>query len=273
MLSAAKLNTPQPFSLLDPWVYTPLLIILVLFIFVVVTGTNTTYFLVLNGLSTYTGDSLWAHLTVLGDMVITLTLLLAFAGRKPALLWSGVIAALLAVAWAQGLKGPVDQLRPPAVLPADMLHIIGPALQKHSFPSGHTTTIFALAGVLCMHFRNPGWRGLFILIAVLVGISRASVGVHWPLDILAGAFGGWLSGVMGAALATIFPWGTSKHGEKMVAVLFMAGGVYLLLRSDPIYPGTEEFQIALALACIGLGGWGLWDARKQAAVETANPDT
>ena len=237
--------------------------ILTLFMFVMLTGANTTYFLALNGLSRYTGDGLWAHITVLGDTVVALTLLLAFAGRKPTVLWAGVFAALLATVWAQGLKHIFDALRPPAVLSAEMLHIIGPALQKHSFPSGHTTTIFVLAAVLCMQFRSLGWRGFFILLAALTGISRAVVGVHWPLDILAGAFGGWLSGVIGTALATRYPWGTSKRGEQILALLFIGVALYLALRSDPVYAQTQMFQIALALVCLGLGGWGLWQQRRR----------
>ena len=256
------MNPPQPISLRDPWVYTPLLIILMLFVFVVLTGNNTRYFLALNSLSTYTGDALWAYITVLGDAVVAMTLLLVFAGRKPAVLWAGILAALLAGAWAQGLKGIFELSRPPAVLPLEMLHIIGPALQKNSFPSGHTTTIFALAAVLCFQFRSIGWRGFFIVIAILAGISRAAVGVHWPLDILAGAFGGWLSGMMGTALAVIFPWGTTKHGEKILAVIFIAGALYLALRSNPVYVETQVFQIALATVCMGLGGWGLWKQRR-----------
>ncbi len=265
------MNTSQPFSLRDPWVYTPLLIIVMLFIFVVLTGNNTNYFMALNELSKYTGDGLWTHLTVLGDTVVALTILAAFAGRKPAVLWAGILAALLAAAWAQGLKGHFNMLRPPALLSADLLHVIGPALQKHSFPSGHTTTIFALAAVLCMQFRSSGWRALFILTAVLVGVSRAAVGVHWPLDILAGAFGGWLSGIMGSALAMIFPWGTSRRGEKILAGLFIAGALFLALRPNPVYWDTQVFQIVLAVVCIGLGAWGLW-LHRNAPRKAPNPD-
>lgn len=257
------MQTPQPFSPLDPWVYAPLLIILTLFIFVMLTGTNIPYFMALNELSRYTGDAVWAHITVLGDTVVALTLLLAFAGRKPTVLWAGVFAALLATVWAQGLKHIFDALRPPAVLSAEMLHIIGPALQNNSFPSGHTTTIFVLAAVLCMQFRSLGWRGFFILLAALTGISRAVVGVHWPLDILAGAFGGWLAGVMGYALAAIYPWGTRKRGQIILATVFMGIALYLALRADPVYAQTQVFQIALAVVCIGVGGWGLWKARQR----------
>lgn len=259
------MNTPQPFSLRDPWVYTPLLTVLILFLVILLTGNNTAWFIALNGLSRYTGDDFWAYLTVLGDTVVALTVLLAFAGRKPGILWAGILAALLAGTWSQGLKAVFDTLRPAAVLPAEMLHIIGPALQKHSFPSGHTTAIFALAAVLCLQFRSIGWRGFFIGIAVLTGISRAAVGVHWPLDILAGAFGGWLSGAFGTALAARLPWGTRKPAQIILVVIFLGGALLLALRSDPIYAQTWEFQIALAVICIGVAAWGLWRQRRAPA--------
>jgi len=89
------------------------------------------------------------------------------------------------------------------------------------------------------------------------------VGVHWPLDILAGAFGGWLSGVMGCALATRYPWGTSQRGEKILALIFIGIALYLALRSDPVYAQTQVFQIVLAVVCLGLGGWGLWKRRNK----------
>ena len=50
-----------------------------------------------------------------------------------------------------------------------------------SFPSGHATFAFALAvGVFC-YKKSLAW--LFVLGALLVGISRIIAGVHWPLHI------------------------------------------------------------------------------------------
>jgi membrane-associated phospholipid phosphatase len=54
-----------------------------------------------------------------------------------------------------------------------------------SFPSGHTTTAFALATVLSLWY--PGGRWVWGGFAVLVGWSRIALGSHFPSDVLAGA--------------------------------------------------------------------------------------
>ena len=54
-----------------------------------------------------------------------------------------------------------------------------------SFPSGHATAYFALA--LAIFYINRKWGWWFLGAALLMGLARIFVGVHWPLDILAGA--------------------------------------------------------------------------------------
>ncbi|PWW02270.1 undecaprenyl-diphosphatase [Hoeflea marina] len=53
-----------------------------------------------------------------------------------------------------------------------------------SFPSGHSTTIGALAMVLVLLI--PRFRHLFIVVGALVGASRIGVGAHYPSDVLVG---------------------------------------------------------------------------------------
>jgi len=75
-----------------------------------------------------------------------------------------------------------------------------------SFPSGHAAFFFALAMAVYLFEkklfpeRAPQLRGsrrvgicLFV-VAILISIARAYVGVHYPLDILAGAVVGLLAG-------------------------------------------------------------------------------
>lgn len=61
-----------------------------------------------------------------------------------------------------------------------------------SFPSGDTTTIFALAIVIM--FFLPRAAAWVLAGAALVGLSRIMVGVHFPTDV----FGGILTGTFGA---------------------------------------------------------------------------
>ncbi len=54
-----------------------------------------------------------------------------------------------------------------------------------SFPSGHATTAFVTAGVLTFWF--PRQAGVFVGLALLVGVSRVILMAHFPSDVLAGA--------------------------------------------------------------------------------------
>lgn len=53
-----------------------------------------------------------------------------------------------------------------------------------SFPSGHTAMAAAIAGAIKPYHHRAGM--LLILFALLVGISRVYLGVHFPIDVIAG---------------------------------------------------------------------------------------
>ena len=56
---------------------------------------------------------------------------------------------------------------------------------KKSFPSNHSANIWALSTILSYMYNNK--KKYFMILAILVSISRVYVGVHYPLDIIAGA--------------------------------------------------------------------------------------
>jgi membrane-associated phospholipid phosphatase len=59
-----------------------------------------------------------------------------------------------------------------------------------SFPSGHATTGFALC--FTAGFLMPRTFPVMLGLAVLIGLSRVVLGVHYPTDVLAGALVGTL---------------------------------------------------------------------------------
>ncbi|WP_235295790.1 phosphatase PAP2 family protein [Portibacter marinus] len=64
---------------------------------------------------------------------------------------------------------------------------IEPYVGLTSFPSGHTMAGFALMSLLSLYLRNPFLSVIFLLVAILVGISRIYLGHHFLEDVLFGS--------------------------------------------------------------------------------------
>lgn len=83
-----------------------------------------------------------------------------------------------------------------------------PCGSGYSFTSSHATNHFAFA-VLFITFLGSGkkwWKVFFIAWAATIAIGQVYVGVHYPSDILAGAFlGSAISGAIFYLAITFFP--------------------------------------------------------------------
>lgn len=83
------------------------------------------------------------------------------------------------------LKPLLDFPRPPLALPAQTLHIIGIAQYHHSLPSGHSSfAMLCVASLWPVLARSARVAGIFFVL--WVGISRVSLGAHFPADVVAG---------------------------------------------------------------------------------------
>ncbi|MFB6203911.1 MAG: phosphatase PAP2 family protein [Candidatus Nanohaloarchaea archaeon] len=93
------------------------------------------------------------------------------------------VATAFSGALTFSLKRIVGRMRPEVIVsnvdPWSML----------AFPSGHTTVAFSVATVLAHETRE---KKLYVYsVAALIGISRIYLGLHYPTDVIAGAFLGY----------------------------------------------------------------------------------
>jgi PAP2 superfamily. len=97
------------------------------------------------------------------------------------------------------LKVIIRRARPFAKLTG--VRVVGTRARGHSFPSGHTSQAFYTATIFINYFHAvPGTAFLLYLAALLVGITRMYMGMHYPRDVLAGAILGTCWGLIGAAM-------------------------------------------------------------------------
>ncbi len=92
------------------------------------------------------------------------------------------------------LKPLVGRIRPCNVL--EGVHLLVNCTKSFSFPSSHATNIFT--GTMLLSFVYPKLKTVLLGLAVLVSYSRIYVGVHYPLDVVAGIILGVL-----CAMATL----------------------------------------------------------------------
>jgi membrane-associated phospholipid phosphatase len=245
------------------------------FLVVWLTGLNQEFFLAINGGLSDLGQGsisaiVWANITILGDTLVAIALLSPFVRRRPDIIWAVLITAIFATLWVHGLKPLTDNPRPGAIFSNDVIHIIGVTLHGGSFPSGHTTTAFALAGVICIMRAHPAVMITAVVLAILAGISRSVVGAHWPLDIFAGAFGGWTAAIIGVVLfkrlAQNKNWGELTPGQIPGQKAFNIGLLvisFILFIYGNGYPASQPFQYTVGLTGVIIAALNLWHLYNQ----------
>jgi membrane-associated phospholipid phosphatase len=230
-----------------------LILFLLCFTLLLLCGNNRALFININSYTAHSNPFIWANLTFLGDTLPACGIMLLFIRKRPDLVWSGILATLIATVIVNILKLYLNIPRPAAIIDRNLINIIGPALYRHSFPSGHTVTIFTLEAILIFYFRNFYMRLGIVLLALLTGISRIVVGAHWPIDILAGASLGIICGTMGVYIITRFGWNRSKSVQLIIGFILILSNFYLLLFYNCGYEQAIYLQSFMAIAVLVAG--------------------
>lgn len=92
------------------------------------------------------------------------------------------------------IKPLVERARPWLAWPIEPLVV---ERDPNSFPSGHTSAAFAFALGSLRELPRRWMKVCVVVLAVLMGLSRLYVGVHYPSDVLMGFVVGDLAGLCG----------------------------------------------------------------------------
>ncbi|MBU3714274.1 MAG: phosphatase PAP2 family protein [Ferruginibacter sp.] len=158
-------------------------------------------FLMLNSIHNKPLDVFFAGFTFIGDgifavlLCVILFLFIKTQRLSMVLMVSYIVSGLL----AQLVKHFINSPRPISFFTPEQynkylegVHIAG----AYSFPSGHTTTAFALATVLACFTNKKLLQLVYLLLASLAGYSRIYLGQHFLTDVLCGAILGTLIAVI-----------------------------------------------------------------------------
>lgn len=230
--------------------YVPSVIFIALLAIIHMSGSNQPLFLWLNHITAKTPDAIWANLTLIADAATGFAVMTLLIKRFPNLvywaIWGGVISAIS----INLMKSGFSVSRPPAVLSMDAFNNIGPALTSGSFPSGHTTTAFFVAALISSIQKSWRLTVVCLLGALVLGLSRIAVGVHWPADVMAGAAFGWALGITTGMIArNTAPIGAYRR--IFTIVICLIGSLYLF-SFDSKLPHVTALQWSIALVCSAL---------------------
>lgn len=141
-------------------------------------------------------DFVFEGITYLGDGIFSIAFCVALLLVKKKYL-SFIIFICFATSGiaAQVLKAFISEARPalflqntnyPYFIENVTLH------NFHSFPSGHSTSIFALVSIIAFVSKDKKYAIPLLLLGLLVGYSRMYLGQHFMIDVFAGSLIGVL---------------------------------------------------------------------------------
>ncbi len=152
-------------------------------------------------------DRLMWGFTQIGNSLTTIALALIFFLVGDRLLaYALALGTLTLWMMVELIKALVRRRRP--FLRLTEARVVGHRESGRSFPSGHTSQVFFVATLLSNYFQVSMWAlSLLYATALLVGLTRLYVGVHYPRDVLAGMILGSAWGLLGGIVLGYTPFG------------------------------------------------------------------
>ena len=208
----------------------------------------------LNALFAHWPVATWQYLTLLGDTMVLLCLMAPLLWIQPKWVYGLICAIPLGGFFSIFFKNMFNAPRPGDVLPLHEFYAVLPTLSGHSFPSGHSITAFAFAGVIWASLRDEPneiykrmVQAVSLGIAIVIAYSRIALGVHWPLDVLAGACMGWLAGISGDLLVKRYAvfW-KRPLAMALVLLVLMAFANYLRVNTPSTHEGWNLVMASIA---------------------------
>lgn len=160
-------------------------------------------FIYLNGLGNENWDSFWMAVTNAQSwiplFVLFLYLIYRFLGWKKTMALVILVALMITFSdqFANLIKYSVGRLRPNRDPEINTFIRILKNNRSFSFFSAHAGTSMAVTTFIYFTLREKiSYAGLFFIWPIFFAYSRIYVGVHFPLDIFAGAIFGFLTGLL-----------------------------------------------------------------------------
>jgi len=160
-------------------------------LFGVLTYGKLNFHLIVNQYNSSFQDIFFKYFTNVGDgLFAVLILLILLFIVKIRIFFIGLSTFLLSGMVCQLMKKIIfaDQLRPSKYFSPDQLHYVEGVIlhSSNSFPSGHSTTAFAIFLFLAFVFKNKHYQIIFAVIACLTAYSRVYLSQHFFADVAAG---------------------------------------------------------------------------------------
>lgn len=134
-------------------------------------------------------DRIMPKITHLGSLTASIIISLIMIGLDYLRILTAGLSVVISLIISQiiihSIKIIVNRPRPNKVLTD--INTFQIKLYNYSFPSGHTTAIFAISMTLSLLIASSVITLALIFIATVVGVSRIYIGVHYPTDVMIGA--------------------------------------------------------------------------------------